>query len=153
MNSQTPSWQTNFNLLMALKIYDDEGVEAVKKAAPSSSPRTSRGWWTAPYSWRVTRNGSAEPSISLLLRHLHFHISYLHFLCRCKSPSLWLIRPLCWRGGWAGGGEVIRGGLHLMLLLVVAPRSQVIHQWFPGRSFQGICLYVLTILKFLLIKS
>lgn len=27
--------------------------------------------------------------------HLHFHISYLHFLCRYKSAALWLIRPLC----------------------------------------------------------
>lgn len=35
-----------------------------------------------------------SPVYHFYYTHLHFHISYLHFLPRYKSESLWLIRPL-----------------------------------------------------------
>lgn len=37
--------------------------------------------------------------ITFIIPHLHFHISYLHFLFCYKSESLWLIRPSTRTGG------------------------------------------------------
>lgn len=37
--------------------------------------------------------------ITFIIPHLHFHISYLHFLFCYKSESLWLIRPSTKTGG------------------------------------------------------
>lgn len=37
--------------------------------------------------------------ITFIIPHLHFHISYLHFLFCYKSESLWLIRPSVRAGG------------------------------------------------------
>lgn len=43
---------------------------------------------------RLLEMALQSPVYHFYYTHLHFHISYLHFLPRYKSESLWLIRPL-----------------------------------------------------------
>lgn len=47
--------------------------------------------------------------ITFIIPHLHFHISYLHFLFCYKSESLWLIRP-----SLKAGGATVKGRKRLI---------------------------------------
>lgn len=59
---------------------------------------------------RLLEMALQSPVYHFYYTHLHFHISYLHFLPRYKSESLWLIRP------FALGPEGRAGRITVLLL-------------------------------------